>query len=338
MKIITPENLIDLIGKIGMNEFFIQLMDAIEKDFKNWELFHKSIRHATYSPSGVIELMPCSDDEYYSFKYVNGHPGNAAHGKLTVAAVGFLCDVKTGYPILFSEMTMLTAFRTAATAAIASKYLARGDSSHAALIGTGAQSEFQVIALKNIFQLKSVSFFDIDRNAMKKFQKNMEGEFQTIRPCGSIEDAVRDADIIITATADKKHNRLFDASSVKPGTHINAVGGDCPGKTELDSGLLKKAKIVVEYAKQTLLEGEIQLQGEHIIHAELWEIITGKKTGRLDDREITIFDSVGFALEDFSALKLLYELSGKFSFANEIEMIPTPENPKDLYGLFADKK
>lgn len=136
--------------------------------------------------TGVIELMPVSDAALYAFKYVNGHPKNTQNGMLTVMAFGAPGDVDTGKPVLLSEITLTTAIRTAATSALAARYLARPDSRRTALIGNGSQSEFE------------------------------------------------------------------------PGMHLNAVGGDCPGKTELHRDIVERARVMVEYEPQSRIEGEIQ--------------------------------------------------------------------------------
>ncbi|MFC1603350.1 ornithine cyclodeaminase, partial [Pseudomonadota bacterium] len=119
---------------------------------------------------------------------------------------------------------------------------------------------------------------------------------------------------------------------VSPGAHIHALGGDCPGKTELDPALLDHAKIVVEYRPQSQIEGEIQNRPEAAIHAELWEIITGRRPGRESDEELTILDSVGFALEDYSALRLVNVLAAETGIGQETSLVPDLDDPKDLFG------
>ena len=143
MKIIDINTLIKIINRVGLNTFYLELIKTLEEDFARWDEFYKSPRHATHYPQGVIELMPISDKQWYSFKYVNGHPSNTHQNKLCVVAVGMLSDAQNGYPLLLSEMTLLTALRTAATGALGAKYLARKNSSNLAIIGTGAQAEFQ---------------------------------------------------------------------------------------------------------------------------------------------------------------------------------------------------
>lgn len=332
IKIITINDIQKLIAQQGIIPFFQSLIHAVENEYKRWQHFQKSPRHAVHVDKGVIELMPTCDEELYSFKFVNGHPNNTAEKKLTVVAVGMLADVKTGYPLMISEMTLLTALRTAATSAVAAKHLARKNVKHIGIIGTGAQSEFQVMAQHALFTVETVKYFDVDPNAMKKFHTNLEGQSFTLIPCDDAKQVVQNVDMITTATASKKQSKVLSVSDIKPGLHINGIGGDCPGKTELDKDILSHTKIVVEFLPQSKVEGEIQ-QSHAEIYAELWEVVTGQKKGRDSDSEITLFDSVGFAIEDFAILKFIYALSEKNHVGVESDLIPTLDDPKNLFGL-----
>ncbi len=223
MKLIDVDTLVEIISQTGLKSFNLQLIKVLENNFSQWQTFHKSTRHATHYPHGVIELMPCANDDFYTFKYVNGHPDNTRDGKLCVVAMGLLAEVAHGYPLMVSEMTLLTALRTAATAALGAKYLARKDSQHLAIIGTGAQAEFQAHAIMAQFAIKQISFFDIDSRAMAKFEKNMASAAVELLPCASVAQAVSSADIIVTATAAKKRVELFGVEQIKPGVHIHAI-------------------------------------------------------------------------------------------------------------------
>lgn len=332
VKVITISDIQKLIKIIGLSSFFKLLIAEIEAQYARWNQFQKSARHAVHVNDGVIELMPISDNQFYSFKYVNGHPKNTAIDKLTVAAVGLLSDIQTGYPLLISEMTLLTAFRTAATSALASKYLAKKNACTFGIIGTGAQAEFQVMAHAAMFNMNTVHYFDIDAKAMEKFHHNLHHHSFTLVPCDSAQKTLENTDIITTATATKSRTHILKNAWVQPGLHINGIGGDCPGKTEMDPAILTRAKMVVEYLPQTKLEGEIQ-QMNVPIYAELWELVTDAKKGRESNQEITLFDSVGFALEDFAILKLVYELSTKNNIGVKMDLIPEIKNPKDLFGM-----
>lgn len=333
IRLITISDIKKLINQIGIHAFFRELIANMDKEFSRWEHFQKSARHAIHVPGGVLELMPISDDTLYSFKYVNGHPNNTDIKKLCVTAIGMLADVKSGYPLMISEMTILTAIRTAAASALAAKYLANKNTKHIGIIGTGAQSEFQVLAQHALYNLETVKYFDIDSHAMEKFAHNLKDQSFKLIPCADAKSVLENVDIITTATASKKQAKILHAEWLHPGLHINGIGGDCPGKTELDLAILSQAKIVVEYLPQSKIEGEIQALKDDSIYAELWELTSGKKPGRKNTSEITLFDSVGFALEDFVILKLVYELSQKLGIGQSVDMIPEMDDPKDLFQI-----
>lgn len=335
MKVMSVNDIQKLIKIIGLKALLTKLISFLENDFSHWNTFHKSVRHATYFAQGAIELMPCANDLFYTFKYVNRYPSNTAQGKLSIVGIGQLSDAATGYPLLLSEMTLLTALRTAATGALAAKYLARENAHSLAIIGTGAQAEFQVMAFNSLFPLQQIRYFDIDAAAMAKFSRNLVSYAFELIPCANIQDAIRDIDIIITATAANTRQILFELQDVAPGTHIHAMGGDCPGKTELSRTLLQAAKIVVEFIPQTLKEGEVQQCDVSDIYAELWELVTKRKRGRENATEITVFDSVGFALEDFAVLRLVYELALEHQLGSEIALLPEVRDPKDLFGVLS---
>ena len=291
-------------------------------------------RPAMHVPGGVLELMPVCSDKYYTFKYVNCHPKNPEQGLMTVVATGQLSRTDTGYPIMFSEMTLLTALRTAAATALATDLMARKDSKVLAIIGTGAQSEFLTRAISLVRNIEEVRYFDIDPLAMDKFESNMRNSpFKLIR-CEDAEEAVQGADIITTCTACKAHVDVVKNEWIKEGVHINGIGGDCPGKTELEFSILDRSKIVVEYFDQCAIEGEIQRFGrekaQEKVFAELHELVRGEKLGRGNEKEITFYDSVGIGLEDYSALMLAYELSERYGLGEELGLIPNLKDPKNL--------
>jgi ornithine cyclodeaminase len=311
---------------------------VIRADYLRWNEFEKSARVANHVPGGVIELMPTSDSELYGFKYVNGHPKNTKLNMLTVMAFGVLAEVDTGYPVLFSEFTITTALRTAATSALVAKALARPESKSLALIGNGAQSEFQALAFKAIVGISEIRAFDIDPAATDKFVSNMSGiEGLTIIRAGSASEAVRGADIVTTVTADKNYATILTPDMIEPGMHINAVGGDCPGKTELHADILTNARVIVEFEPQTRIEGDIQQLAPDFPVIELWRVLSGQVVGRESAQQVTVFDSVGFALEDFSALRYLRDVAEAKDIGTKIDLIPAPSNPKGLYQFVAKK-
>ena len=329
----------ELVGDLGPAAFIAGLAREIEADYRRWGEFEKSPRHATHSSVGVIELMPACDGRQYAFKYVNGHPKNTAKGLLTVMAFGMLADVETGYPLLLSEMTLTTALRTAATSAVAARWMARSDSRVMALIGNGSQAEFQAIAFHAMQGIRELRLYDTDPEATAKLEGNLAGlalaGLRVVR-CRSTAEAVRGADIVTTVTADKRNATILTPDMIVPGMHLNAVGGDCPGKTELHADILLRpdARVVVEFEPQSRIEGEIQQVPAGFRVTELSEVVTSSKPGRGQKAEVTIFDSVGFALEDFSALRYLHRLhQQRRGSRSSIDLIPDLEDPKDLFSL-----
>lgn len=333
IRLITISDVKKIIHHTGIQHFFRELISAMDHEFARWDKFQKSPRHAIHVPGGVLELMPICDDEFYTFKYVNGHPNNPASNKLTVAAVGLLSEIKFGYPLMISEMTILTAFRTAAASALAAKYLADKNTKHIGIIGTGAQSEFQMLAQHALFNVETVRYFDIDAHAMEKFAHNLKDQSFKLIPCADAQSVLEQVDIITTATAAKKQTHILERAWLHNGLHINGIGGDCPGKTELDPAILSDVKIVVEYLPQSKVEGEIQALKNNSVYAELWELASGKKPGRESSSEITLFDSVGFALEDFVILKLVYALAQKYGVGEMVDLVPEGGDPRDLWGM-----
>ena len=330
---VSVENMMRLVHHVGIETFLTELAGYIEDDFKRWPEFDKTPRVAAHVPDGVIELMPTADNALYGFKYVNGHPKNTRTGHQTVTAFGVLADVDNGYPVLLTEMTVLTALRTAATSALVGRYLAPKGAQVMAMIGNGAQCEFQAMAFRAICGINSLRLYDIDAKATEKAARNLTAQGFEVVSCKSGEEAVTGAQIITTCTADKQYATILTDNMVGSGQHINAIGGDCPGKTELHRDILLRSDIFVEYPEQTRIEGEIQsLDADHPV-TELWQVMRGEVEGRRDDKQLTLFDSVGFATEDFSALRYVREKIKGTEFAVELDMLADPDDPRDLFGM-----
>jgi ornithine cyclodeaminase len=330
---VSVDHMMKMVLSIGVERVLTDIAGFIEADFRRWALFEKSARVASHSTLGVIELMPTSDGHVYGFKYVNGHPLNTRQGRQTVTAFGVLAQVDTGYPVLISEMTILTALRTAATSALAAKYLAAPGADAMAIIGNGAQSEFQALAFKALIGVRTLRLYDIDRDASRRCACNLAADGFDITICETAEDAVQGVQIVTTVTADKQYATILTGNMVSDGLHINAVGGDCPGKTELARDILLRSDIFVEFPPQTRIEGEIQqLPADHPV-TELWQVITGAAAGRRNDRQITLFDSVGFAIEDFSALRYVRAQLETTGFYQELDLLADPDEPRDLFGM-----
>ncbi|MDJ0771373.1 MAG: ornithine cyclodeaminase [Ilumatobacter sp.] len=344
VRFVDVHHLARWVADTGLESIISDLVDALEADFRRWPAFDKAPRLASHSGDGVIELMPTSDGGTYAFKFVNGHPVNTSRGLQTVTAFGVLADVATGYPRLLSEMTLLTALRTAATSVMAARALAPPGAGTMALIGTGAQAEFQALAFHRCLGIDTIRAWDTDPAALDKFVTNAaQLGLDVVRATGA-DDAIAGAHIITTCTADKRNATVLTDDMVRRatdgGVHINALGGDCPGKTELDIELVKRSSLFVEYAEQSFIEGEIQHLPRSWPVTELWQVLTGDRPGRTSPDEITVFDSVGFAVEDFTALSYLdaaLDREGGDRYFERIELVAEPADPKNLFQLVEDE-
>ena len=331
---VDVQDLSRLVQEKGLATCLSEMAEYIRQDYLRWEDFEKCARLANHSPDGVIELMPVSDAALYAFKYVNGHPKNTHHGMLTVMAFGALGDVDTGKPVLLSEMTLTTAIRTAATSALAARYLARPESRRMALIGNGSQSEFQALAFHTLLGITELSLYDIDPAASAKLAANLKA-FPALKVsiATSVAYAVLGADIVTTVTADKTSATLLTPDIIEPVMDPHAVGVHCPGKTELHREIVERARVIVEYEPQSRVEGEIQHMPADSPVTEFWQVVNGQVQGRQSPEQVTLFDSVGFALEDYSALRYVLDVAKALDIGSEIELVPELQDPKNLFAL-----
>ena len=331
--LLTTHDIATIVAANGLPVVLRRMEAAITAAFLRWNDFDKCARVASHSADGVIELMPVADAADYSFKYVNGHPKNTAAGLSTVMAFGVLADVSTGQPQLLSELTLTTAMRTAATSVMAARALARPGARTMALIGNGAQSEFQALAFHHLLGISHIRLFDTDPAASAKLLRHLcavPGLRLTL--CTSTAEAVHGADIVTTVTADKRQATIVTPDMLEPGMHLNAVGGDCPGKTELAPGVLAAAKVFVEYEPQSRVEGDVQQMPADFPVTELWRVLAGSVAGRSSTADVTVFDSVGFALEDHAALRLVREMALELRLGRPLDLIPALSDPKDLFS------
>ena len=329
---LSVDDVVHIVQREGLSSCIAAVAERIEEDFRRWHAFDKSPRVACHSPDGVIELMPIACDRQFAFKYVNGHPKNTHAGLPTVMAFGVLADVDTGAPRLLTELTITTAIRTAAMSALVAGHLARRGSSTMALIGNGAQSEFQALAFRDLVGIRELRLFDTDPAASAKLAANLSGSGLRVQVFASTQEAVRGADVVTTVTADKTNATILTPDLLEPGMHINAVGGDCPGKTELHPGVLQAASVFCEFEPQTRVEGDVQQMPADFPVTEFWQVLQGRHPGRHRDDEITVFDSVGFALEDYAALRFLHAAATELGIGSTVDLVPQPQDPKNLFA------
>lgn len=290
-----------------------EVMNVVEAAFKEWTEGNGAMPPKLYLTlqNGDFRAMPASLPGAAGMKWVNVHPGNPSKGLPTVMAVLIYNDPETGYPLAIMDATEGTAYRTAATSAIAAKYLARKDSKTLGIVGAGYQAFPHIMAHTILFKFQEIRIADISHQAIIGLIQALPN--LPLKEC-SLEQTVK-SDILCTLTPVRQP--VVKNEWLLPGTHINAVGADAEGKEELGPSILNNAMVVVDDLRQSVHAGEINvpvakgLFKKEQIHAALGEIITGRKKGRTDDMIITIFDSTGLAIEDIALARLLYEKARK---------------------------
>jgi len=300
-----------------------EVITVVETAFRDWTEGKGEMPSKVYLKvkDGDFRAMPAALPGAAGMKWVNVHTGNPAKGLPTVMAVLIYNDPATGYPLAIMDATEATAFRTAATSAIASKYLARKDSRTLGIVGAGRQSYYHIIAHQQIFKLNEIRVWDILPGATERLIESLKN--MPIKKC-SIEKVVK-ADIVCTLTP--AQHPVVEKKWLVPGTHINAVGADAEGKEELEPAILNEALLVVDDLRQASHAGEINvpvskgLLKKDQIYAELGEIIAGRKKGRTDNQTITLFDSTGLAIEDIAVAKLLYNKALKTGTGISVSLV-----------------
>jgi len=258
---------------------------------------------------GDFRAMPAALSGASGIKWVNVHPANWQINLPTVMAVLIYSDPETGCPLAIMDAGEITAYRTGAASAIASRCLANPGADSLGLIGAGRQAHTQLQAHMELFNLKHIRIYDIDNDRAQAFVQSYPGLPVS---SGSIEEVCDSAIICTTTPATKPIVRL---DWIKKGTHINAIGADAPGKQELETEILKNARLVVDDIEQASKSGEINVpikQG-HIspdtITATLGDCITGRARCRLNENDITVFDSTGIAIEDIAVARAIYNMA-----------------------------
>jgi alanine dehydrogenase len=282
---------------------------AVEQAFQQWDSGQAVMPPKAYLvlDKGDFRAMPAALPGAVAIKWVNVHPGNPSRGMPTVMAVLVYNDPDTGYPLAVMDATGITACRTGATAALASKYLARQDSSTLGLVGAGRQSYTQLTAHAVLFKLKQVRVYDRSREAVRKLINSFPRQPLVE---ATLEEAVA-SDIVCTVTPVRRP--LVKKEWFLPGTHINAVGADAEGKEELEPSILSQATVVVDNLEQAAAAGEINvplkkgLYKSTQVYATLAEVASQRKPGRKDSQSVTVFDSTGVAIEDLALARLVYE-------------------------------
>jgi alanine dehydrogenase len=292
----------------AVKDAFVQKSEGkIQMPAKNF-LFFKNYQ-------GDLRSMPSylEGSDIAAVKIVNSHPENRVKGIPSVMGVTVLVSPETGAPLCIMDATLLTALRTGAASCIATDLLAKKGAHVFGMVGAGAQAQAQLEAIVKVRDIKYMKIFDRVISRAKEFASQMSQIFGSIHIeiATTVADAVKGSDIVTTITPTKAPI-VMDAW-VEEGVHINAVGADAPGKQELDPKILKRAKVVVDDLEQASHGGEINvpinsgIMNAGDVYAEIGDLITGKKPARTSDREITIFDSTGLAIQDAASAAAVYK-------------------------------
>lgn len=304
------------------------VINVVEESFRMYGKGRGRMPAKTYLSleKGDFRAMPAALPGGAGMKWVNVHPQNPSLGLPSIMAILIYNDPETGYPLAIMDATEITAYRTGAAAAVASKYLARPDSHTLGVIGTGFQAHTQILAHAELFSSISINAFDVSKASMDRLVCSLP-QF-SIRNCSIQETAA--SDIVCTLTPSR--SPIIKKEWIIAGTHINAVGADAPGKQELDPSILKEAIVVVDDLKQAGTSGEInvaikkRIYSIHDVYGTLAELVVGKKRGRTDSSAITVFDSTGIAVEDIAVAKLLFEKAQQTGSYPSIDLIRTLGN------------
>ena len=286
-----------------------EVIPAVEEAFRLWAEGKTAMPPKSYLTvdKGDFRAMPAALPGAAGVKWVNVHPQNPARGQPTVMAILIYNEPETGYPLAVMDATDITAYRTGAASAVASKYLALPNPRTLGLVGAGRQAYTQLLAHVALFNFEIIKVYDISPASLGRIV-NAFPQYR-LEAC-TLEETVA-SDIVCTVTPAREP--VVKKAMLRAGTHINAVGADAPGKQELEPDILTDALIVVDDMKQSTTSGEINvplsrgLLDPRQIHGTLGEIISGRKCGRRSDSEISVFDSTGVAIEDIACARLLYE-------------------------------
>ena len=297
----------DVSGLLSMKD----AIRVVEQAFRDWTEGKGAMPPKAYLQvkDGDFRAMPAALPGAAGMKWVNVHTGNPAQSLPTVMAVLIYNDPATGYPLAVMDATEITGYRTGATAALASKYLARKNVRTLGVVGAGRQAYMQILGHLQLFTFSEIRVYDLFPKAAERLVAMLP---QYPLKAVSLEEAVA-SDIVCTVTPARQP--IVKKEYVLPGTHINAIGADAEGKEELEPDVLKMATVVVDDLRQASKAGEINvpiskgLYTAEEVQANLGEVMTGRKQGRTDDRQVTIFDSTGVAIEDIAVANLLYGLA-----------------------------
>lgn len=312
------------------------VLGAVENAYKHKGLDRVQMPSKVYmfytKYDGDLRTMPSyvEDMDVSAVKIVNVHPQNSKVGLRTVMALLVLVNPHTGAPLAIMDATHITDMRTGAASGIASKFLAKKEPKVLGIIGAGNQARTQMLALITQFgKFDEVRLFDMypekAKSLAREFRRHYKDRVGKIKAVADAKAAVADSDIVVTCTSAR--SPIIHDEWVKPGTHINCIGADAPGKQEVDPKVLKRAYLVIDDWEQASHSGEINVpltKGELVkedVDAEIGHVVAGLKRGRQDDQEITVFCSTGLAVQDCLTAKIAYDAATEQKVGRSVQIV-----------------
>ena len=339
--LLTASDVRDIVHRVGLDALMDETIARITEAFATFD--PEKIAVPTRdgfqydSPDmGLIEWMPCmrAGDSVH-IKVVGYHPNNAErHDLPTILSTLSTYGVHDGHLRGVMDATFITALRTGAASAVASRILALPDSSRLGIIGCGAQSVTQLHALSRIFRIKEVCIYDTDAAAMKTFEKRvscLELEDLEIFP-GVPQEFLDEVDIVCTATSvGIGEGPVFENGNFRPHIHVNAIGSDFPGKIELPEELIRKSLVCPDFANQALKEGECQQLNPAMIGPDIHNLVKDQASYLNARERETVFDSTGWALEDLIVAEIITSLAAEAGCGTSVDMQCVSKDPKNPY-------
>ena len=280
------------------------------------------LRSRLQTEMGITLLMPAylRESKSLAIKIVSVYEENTKSGLPTVSAIVIVHDPLTGMPLAIMDGTSLTAIRTGAAGGLAADLLSRKDAKKVTLFGAGVQGRSQLLGVMAVRKIDEVFIIDSIEEASHKLSKEILSwpNHPTIRIQPPLKDAIQGADIIITATTST--NPLFDGNDLKPGTHITAIGAFTPDMQEIDKNTAERARIIVDSREACLAEAGDIIKTKAHIDAELGDIINGQSPERQNQKEITLFKTVGLAVQDAAAAAAVLKRAEELDLGTTIEM------------------
>lgn len=342
-RIVRSQDIAKLVSRVGLDELMDRMIQRLDEACTEFDAARIDVRprdgfNYTVPHTGLVEWMPVfKRGRYVTIKIVGYHPANPRrHALPTILSTIGCYDAETGHIIGLVDGTFLTALRTAAASAVASRVLARRDAEVFGIIGAGAQAITQLHAMLRSFPVKRVLISDTDTQAVASFAARaaaISPEHLEVREA-PLDLLVQSSDILCTATSiPAGAGPLFQDIDHKPWLHVNAVGADFPGKTELPVTLLKRALVCPDFCEQAAREGECQQLEPSEVGPDLVGLCQNVRQYAAHRDSLTVFDSTGYALEDQVAMEMLLEYGERFELGFDVQLESVGGDPLDPYDF-----